>query len=295
MDAHADLVEQEADRVTNKARKIGTTLRKIVRASRMWMADPADPGVLAKSSGLPTRRCAGSVPFAERVEGRYRLGLPTSTVSSASNDVGARNLEPKTAVAMDGSLRRLAGYVNLELQTPKEERFHRVYKGSHPARQDRVVLHLYDLSASDEKNAEAKARREFEALHRLQLHLGTSHSGFLSRRPGYAGEMFFFTVVDPAAPASRSERPTTTWDTTSRLAFARGAVCALAELHQAGTGDEPMVHRNLTPSTILVKHDNSPILTGFDRTKIPSDISVASSGAPTRGWDATALQKFALA
>jgi hypothetical protein len=29
VDAHADLVEQEADRVTNKARKIGTTLRKI--------------------------------------------------------------------------------------------------------------------------------------------------------------------------------------------------------------------------------------------------------------------------
>ena len=30
VDAHADLVAQEADRVTNKARKIGTTLRKIV-------------------------------------------------------------------------------------------------------------------------------------------------------------------------------------------------------------------------------------------------------------------------
>jgi len=50
-----------------------------------------------------------------------------------------RALEPKTAVAMDGSLRRLAGYVNLELQTSKDERFHYVYKGSHSARQDRVV------------------------------------------------------------------------------------------------------------------------------------------------------------
>ncbi len=35
---------------------------------------------------------------------------------------------------MEGSMRRLAGYVNLELQTPKEERFHRIYKGSHSAR-----------------------------------------------------------------------------------------------------------------------------------------------------------------
>jgi len=49
-----------------------------------------------------------------------------------------------------------------------------------------------------------------------------------------------------------------------------------------------MIHRNLTPKTILVKHDNSPILTGFDRTKIPSDVSVASSGMPTREWDPTA-------
>jgi hypothetical protein len=30
VDAHADLIAQEADRVTNKARKVGTTLRKIV-------------------------------------------------------------------------------------------------------------------------------------------------------------------------------------------------------------------------------------------------------------------------
>ena len=53
-----------------------------------------------------------------------------------------------------------------------------------------------------------------------------------------------------------------------------------------------MVHRNLTPKTILVKYDNDngnlPILTGFDRARIPSDTSVASSRAPTGQWDATA-------
>ena len=81
-----------------------------------------------------------------------------------------RTLEPKSAVAIDGSLRRLAGYVNLELQTPKNELFHRIYKGSHSIRQDLVVLYLYDLSASDERNTETKARREYTALHRLQLH-----------------------------------------------------------------------------------------------------------------------------
>ena len=71
-------------------------------------------------------------------------------------------LEPRSRIAIDGGVRRFAGYVNLELQSPKNERFHRIYKGSHPTRRDRVVLHLYDLSASDDKNAAAKARREFD-------------------------------------------------------------------------------------------------------------------------------------
>jgi len=44
---------------------------------------------------------------------------------------------------------------------------------------------------------------------------------------------------------------------------------------------------NLTPRTILVKHDNSPILTGFERTKIPSETSVASSSLPTGQYLAT--------
>jgi serine/threonine protein kinase len=104
--------------------------------------------------------------------------------------------------------------------------------------------------------------------------------------PGYAGEMYFFTVVDPAAPCIAERTSDTTWDTNGRLAFARNATRALAELHEAGTDDEPMVHRNLTARTILVKHDNSPVLTGFDRAKIPSDVSVASTGAPSRELDA---------
>jgi len=65
-------------------------------------------------------------------------------------------------------------------------------------------------------------------------------------------------------------------------------------LHQAGTGKELIVHRNLTPKTILVKHDNSPILTGFKLTKIPSDISVAFTGAPTGGWEVTVAPEVRL-
>jgi hypothetical protein len=97
---------------------------------------------------------------------------------------------------------RLAGLVNLKLQSSKEERSHRVYQGSRSVQQDRVVLHLYDLSATEEKNPEPKARREFEALRALQLYRWAPRIlDSFQDVPGFAGEMCFFTVVDPAAPS----------------------------------------------------------------------------------------------
>ena len=289
VDTHADLVAQEADRVTNKARKIGTTLRKIVPG-----LPRVDGSILLTQESSKVKRLAGrdvrGVGFYSLNEWKGAIGFDSSiTLTSQQVKMLSRALEPKTAVAMDGSMRRLAGYVNLELRTRKEERFHRVYKGSHSARQDRVVLHLYDLSASDERNADTKARREYDALHRLQLHPWAPRIlDSYQDAPGYPGEMFFFTVVDPAAPSIEERASDTSWETTARLAFARSVLRALEELHQAGAGHEPMVHRNLTPTTVLVKYDNSSILTGFERTKIPSDISVASTGAPTADWDRTA-------
>jgi hypothetical protein len=165
--ANADLAAQEADRVTNKARKIGTTLRKIVPN-----LPRVDGAILLTQEPSRVRRLAGrdvrGVRFYALNEWKGAIGLDFSIALTTQQVTSlGRSLEPKSAVAMDGSLRRLAGYVNLELQTPKEERFHRIYKGTHSARQDRAVLHLYDLSASDERNAETKARREYDALHRL--------------------------------------------------------------------------------------------------------------------------------
>lgn len=277
-DAHESVVENEVERLTNKARKVGTTLRRVVPGL------PHVDGVIlltqepSKVNRLANREIRG-VRLHTLNDWKAAIGFDTLRVLSPQQVTQlASALQPRSMVAIDGSLRRLAGYVNLEIQTPKDQRFHRVYKGSHPARRDRMVLHLYDLSASDDKNAEAKAKREFEALHRLQLHPWAPRIlDSYQDAPGYTGEMFFFTVVDPAAPCIEDRSMDTTWTTSSRLAFARNSVRALAELHRAGTDDEPIIHRNLTPQTILVKYDNSPILTGFERTKIPLEISVASN------------------
>lgn len=254
VDSHADLVEQEADKVTNKARKIGTTLRRIV-------ADlpRVDGVVLTTQQGSKVKRLAGrqvrGVTFYTLKQWKDAIGFGGANALSASQVTSlSRTLAPKSAVAVDGSMRRLAGYVNLELQTPKNERFHRGYKGSHPGRRDRVVLHLSDLSASDDKNAEAKARREAETLGRLQLYPWAPRIlDSWQDAHGYAGEMYFFTVVDPVAPSIEDRASDTSWNSTNRVLFARDAVRALIEFHQAGGEDEPLVHRNLTPMTILVR------------------------------------------
>lgn len=281
-----DIVSQEAERVTEKARKIGTTLRKTVPT-----LPHVDGVILLTQEPSKVKRLSGKTVRGVRLfslnEWQEALGLdlPSRLTSQQVRLVG-RALEPKSGVAIDGSLRRFAGYVNLELQTSKEQRFHRVYKGVHSARQDRVILHLYDLSVREEANAEAKARREYEALHKLQLHSWAPRIlDSFQDAPGYAGEMFFFTLVDPAAPSLEGRATDKSWQTQARLAFARSTIQAIKELHGDHQGHEGMVHRNLTRKTILVKYDNTPILTGFDRTKIPSDISVASPGTPTGGWD----------
>jgi len=244
-DAHRSDVEDEADRVTNKARKIGTTLRR--GCPELPRVDGA---VVLTQEPSQVKRVAGQevhgVRFHALNDWKAAIGLDAQRVLSPQQVWRlVRVLEPKSAVAINGSLRRLAGYVNLELQTPKDERFHRVYKGSHPARRDRVALHLYDLSAGEDKNAETRAKREFEALHRLQLHSWAPRIlDSYQDAPGYAGEMFFFTVIDPAAPCIEDRATDPSWTTSSRLAFARNAVRALNELHAAaGTADEPIVHR----------------------------------------------------
>ena len=283
---NAELVEREAERVTDKARKIGTTLRRTVSE-----LDRVDGVFLvtqdaAKVKPLEGREVRGVRFHTLRTwQGALALDAPVSLSPSQIKMLG-KALYPKASVAIDGALRRLAGYVNLTLQTPTDERFHRIYRGTHSTRRDSVLLHLYDVSATDLSNPEDRARREFDALHRLQLQAWAPRIvDSFQEAPGYAGEMWFFTVADPAAPSVEQRAADNTWDTKARLAFARQAVEALRELHEAGEGEEPMLHRNLTPKTILVRHDNTPILTGFQYARIPADVTVAVSCGTEDEWD----------
>lgn len=281
IEEHKRDVEDEADRVTGKARKIGTTLRRVVKDLDFVAGTILLTQELSKVRHFSGQTVRGVTIYTLN-DWKAALGFDTPPHwSTLQIQLMANALQPRSTVALDGSLRRLAGYVNLELQTPRDERFHRVYKGSHPARRDQVVLHLYDLSYGDKKNAADKAKREFETLHRLQLYPWAPRLlDSYQDAPGYSGEMYFFTVVDPAAPNIEERVSDMTWTTNDRLDFARKTIRALIELHSAGQPNEPIVHRNLTPRTILVKYDNSPILTGFERARLPSTVSIASTHLP---------------
>jgi hypothetical protein len=282
VDENSHLVEQEAEKLTRKARKVATTLRRIAPDLPRVDGTFLLTGPPARVRKLTTRAEVRGVSFYTLNQWKEAIGFdgPRVLTPAQVRDL-ARALEPRNAARLDGSLRRLAGYVHLQLLTSKDERFHRVYRASHAARRDGVLLHLYDLSADDDSKAEAKARREADTLQRLQLyHWAPRVLDSFQDAPGYPGELKFFTIVDPAAPSLQERATDEDWSTQARLHFAREAVRALREFHTAGGSSEPLVHRNLTPQTILVRYDGRPILTGFDRTRIPSDVSVASAWPP---------------
>ena len=79
----------------------------------------------------------------------------------------ARALAPRAAAAHAGDLKRIGSITDLKRLTPEEERFSRVYSGRDASSGDCVNVHLFDLSATSESNAERKARREFEVVQKL--------------------------------------------------------------------------------------------------------------------------------
>ena len=260
---HRPLAEAEADRVSMKARRVGTTLRRLVPSL------PHVDGVvlLTRAASAITKFKCGSrirgVRFCSLKQWREAVGADGPPVLT-EGQVGrlARLLAPACLVARGDSLRRLAGYVNLELLDTRREGFHRVYRGKHSVTRDRAILHLYDMSAGTGGKARAQARWYHDVLRRLQQRMWAPRIlDSFQDVPTHAGEMSFFTVLDQDAPSLAERRTDPSWDLQSRLVFARSAARAVRELHQsAGPDGEPLVHGNLSPDAVRVLHDDSAAL-----------------------------------
>jgi serine/threonine protein kinase len=240
----------------------------------------------SKAIGSAGRFCHRGVEFFTLKEIKELLDLeqPAQLSASAIKEL-CQHLEPRTKVNVTGGLRRLGDFTNLELESPASERFHRIYRGSHARTQDKIILHLYDLSAIDGNGAENLAAREFETMQRLQKSPWVPRfRDSLQDVQGFVGEMKFFTVVDPCAPSIKKRAADATWSTTSRIEFVHLAVKALADLHASPSEDTPpIVHRNLCPTNILVTVRNTVLFTDFSLTRIPGLDTVAKAPLPPLG------------
>lgn len=277
---HEEEIIVEANRLLQKTKKVATSLRKVVADLSFvrchFLLTPAP----SRIGTLPQSQVQG-VSFDNLNSVDKVIGICEPAVLSPPQvELLARSLSPRNFAIATGDLRRLAGYVNLERQLPKEGGFRRVYRATHPTRQDRVILHLYDLSADPkaDRKAEERARREFDSLQKLQIYRWAPRilDSFQSV-PGYCGEMYFFTLIDPAAPTIADRIPDRSWNPRSRVEFACRALEALRELHEAGGKELTILHRNLTPQTILVTSDNQPLFTGFQWAHLPDHVSIGST------------------
>ena len=270
------VAEDEADRINDKAKRVAGRLKASF-----------DPGFVVPRF-LLTRGGKG-VQAGQRISVRgvqvFGLGeLPdlvnaNSALQLAPEKVerAALLLEPAARAALTGDLRSFEGLINLERLPTPDAPFHRTYRGQHPTRRDKVILHLYDLSVTDEKDAENRARREYEVMQQWQKspYLPSLLDSF-QEAERFPGELYWFSLIDPAAPtlAHRAEDPD--WSLDDRLRYAREALLALANFHQPdGQGLQRILHRHITPHTLRVRHNGCPLFTDFSLARVEQALTIS--------------------
>lgn len=270
------VVDNEAERINDKAKRVAGKLKTTF-----------DPGFVAPRL-LLTRGGTG-IQAGQRMHKRgvsvFGLGECRDLVdaegatrlSPAQIEHAALLLEPAARAALTGDLRSFAGLINLERMPTPDAPFHRAYRGQHPTRRDKVVLHLYDLSATDEKDAENRARREYEVMQYWQKspYLPNLLDSF-QEAEHYPGELYWFSLVDPAAPTLAERVQDTSWSLDDRLRYAREALLALAEFHQpADQALQRILHRHITPLTLRVRHNGRPLFTDFSLARLDRALTIS--------------------
>ncbi len=270
------IVDNEAERINDKTKRIAGKLKTAFNpgfvAPRLLLTRGGtgiQAGQRIKIRGVPV---FGLGEWRELVEVDAAVQLVPEQIERA-----ALLLEPAARTALTGDLRSFAGLINLERIPTPDAPFHRAYRGQHPTRRDKVVLHLYDLSATDDKDAENRARREYEVMQHWQKspYLPSLLDSFQDAEH-YPGELFWFSMVDPAAPTLAERAKDTAWSLDDRLRYAREALLALAGFHQpAEQGLQCIVHRHITPHTLRVRHNGRPLFTDFSLARLDQALTIS--------------------
>jgi len=287
--------EAEAEKLTAKAKRFAGRVKralsdspKVVQAL-LVTREPAGSGLPASLRGVPvwTLRDLAKI-FRETTKG---------VLNEAQVKFLAGTLEPTAKVQVDGKIRRIANYQNLELQSPNDQAFHRIYRGSHQRTKERVILHLYDLSASEEKNPARQAERESRALQMLQkTRFVPRVRDTLRELPDFPGELYYFTLIDPGAPTLAKRASDDTWTTKDRIEFARNSCLALHDIHGITDPDAvKIVHRNLCPQSVLVGACNEPVFVNFSLTRLPNTQTLGVATPTMSEFDAPEVRAGGLA
>ena len=285
--SHPQEVSREADKLNEKVKRLVGRLRR----------GGIDPGFVVgrflltkETSKLDAQhRVHHGSEFFVQSEWKQLLSVGGDRIfDDGSIDRAAQILEPLTKIAINGEIRRLANVRNLELQSPQDDRFHRIYRGEHVRSRDKVIVHLYDVSAAVDPKADRIASREFDALNHLQkLRCVPRLMDSFHEVPDYPGELWYFSLVDHGAPsveARIADKHWTTveariadkhWTTTERRAFAVAALKALQEIHEFEVDGQRFIHRQISPQTLLVDSANQPIFTAFDLARISGTMTVS--------------------
>ena len=279
--ANAIKADKEAERINDKAKRIAGKLRQGGRASGFVSARLLLTGGGTGVSGSQRLLIRGVPVFglSEWKELTETAGLAIFTPQQIEE--AARQIEPHSKPALIGQLRQFGGLINLEMISPSTESFHRVYRGQHPSRRDKVILHLFDLSASTEKQPKDLARREFDVIQRWQKSpFVPSLLDSFQEAEQYPGELFYFSLVDSDAPTLLKRSQDTEWSRDDRIRYAQGALRALHGFHSPDDLQLPaLVHRNITPETLRVRHNGKPLFTAFSFSRIADAQTISRTGA----------------
>ena len=201
-----------------------------------------------------------------------RCGEPRTIENDAAIRKIVETIKPAAQVAAGGHPRRIGDLINLELVpalAERDDRFHRVYRGIHRGRGNRVYLHLYDLTCRDVDDSEYLARREFDAMHAWQRSsfVPAILDSFQDVRD-HEGELKYFTHLDPMAPPVEVRQVDPQWQVEARLKYAIAATAAAVEFHHPTDPAQRLIHRRITPRTLRVTAGNAPLFTGFAHARI---------------------------
>jgi serine/threonine protein kinase len=273
-------VEDQADLITLKAKRVAGKLRQVYPQLEFVAAKM----LLTKET--KSLRQNGRLPEVRGVR-LHSLGdidslLEQIIAPSGNADEGlrlAQTLSPRGLAAATGELRRIGRIGELKRLSQPSDKFRRVYSGRDTLSGDRVTLYLYDLSAVSVSNVEQLARREFDAVQRLQKSpvLPILVDSF-QPVPGYPGELFFFTLAESAAETLAEASKDKSWPYESRVAFAIGALSALAQLHvPSGPDGHSVIHRALSPESVRIRADGRPLFAGWRWARLPEAKTITGS------------------